>query len=1053
MKRLIAFFVKYTVWANVLMLSVFVFGLIFLSDMRYSFFPETESRNIAIQVPFPGASPEEVEEGVVLKIEESIDGLEGIERITSISRENIGTINIEVLKGYDVEKVLTDVKNAVDRINSFPQDSEKPIIFEQDAFSRAVEIVVYGQADLYNMKVIAEELRDRLLATPEISQVRVSGVPNLEFSIELSEANMRRYGLTFSEVSNQIGAANVNISGGKFETEGEEILIRAYGRNYFANELKSMVIRGRSDGQVIRLQDIATITEKWEDVPDRVYYNGQKAVVLNVEKTLDEDIIAVRDKAFELVDEFNLQNGQVQAVVWVDQTVSLRQRLDLLTYNGLFGFFLVVVILGFFLNLRLSFWASIGIPFSFAGMFIIAGLVGITINVISLFGMILVVGIIVDDAIVVGENIFAHYESGKTALQAAIDGALEVVGPVFTSIATTVIAFAPFFFLDGFIGQFIWNMALVVIASLVWSLVEAFLILPAHLAHSKALQPKQRESKTRQRIEKWLNAFTYKFYQPVLEAALRNKSITLVVPVALVFITVGLVKGGFIGFTPFPFIDRDTLPINLTLVTGRQEADTDSILAEIEKAVWEVNAEMTAEREDSLTVIEGVKRDVGQNSLGESGSHAGMLTLKLLDGEARQMDSFIIANRIRDKVGVVPEARTVTFTQTSFFGRDVSVSLLGNNLSELDKARDLLVAELENFSNLKDITDSNQEGRREINIQLKPRAYALGLTLRDVAGQVRQGFFGQEIQRIQRGRDEIRVWVRYREQDRSALGFLDQMRIRIGNQEYPFTELATYSIDRGIAAIQRLDGMREIKVEASRADATEDLPPITDKVQNEVIPRVLSQVTGVRVSFEGSSRDQVKFRRSMQRAFPVAMLIMFIALILVFRSYIQAILIFGIIPLAVMCAVWGHGIQGIQINTLSIYGIIALTGIVINDSIVLVDKINRNLRDGMPIFKAVHDGAISRLRPILLTTFTTVFGLMPLIFETSRQAQFLIPMAVSVAYGILFGTFVMLLVVPAGYLVINDLRVLYARLVKKETPTPESVEPAVKEMDSPALGV
>ncbi len=1053
MKRIIAFFVKYTVWANVLMLSVFVFGLIFLSDMRYSFFPETESRNIAIQVPFPGASPEEVEEGVVLKIEESIDGLEGIERITSISRENIGTINIEVLKGYDVEKVLTDVKNAVDRINSFPQDSEKPIIFEQDAFSRAVEIVVYGQTDLYNMKVIAEELRDRLLATPEISQVRVSGVPNLEFSIELSESNMRRYGLTFNEVSNQIGAANVNISGGKFETEGEEILIRAYGRNYFANELKSMVIRGRSDGQVIRLQDIATITEKWEDVPDRVYYNGQKAVVLNIEKTLEEDIIAVRDKSFELVDEFNLENEQVQAVVWVDQTVSLRQRLDLLTYNGLFGFFLVVVILGFFLNLRLSFWASIGIPFSFAGMFIIAGLVGITINVISLFGMILVVGIIVDDAIVVGENIFAHYESGKTALQAAIDGALEVVGPVFTSIATTVIAFSPFFFLDGFIGQFIWHMALVVIASLVWSLVEAFMILPAHLAHSKALQPKQKESKTRQRIEKWLNAFTYKVYQPVLEAALRNKAITLVVPVALVFVTVGLVKGGFIGFTPFPFIDRDTLPINLTLVTGRQEADTDSILAEIEKAVWEVNAEMTAEREDSLTVIEGVKRDIGQNSLGESGSHAGMLTLKLLDGEARQMDSYIIANRIRDKVGIVPEARTITFTQTSFFGRDVSVSLLGNNLSELDKARDLLVAELENFSNLKDITDSNQEGRREINIQLKPRAYALGLTLRDVAGQVRQGFFGQEIQRIQRGRDEIRVWVRYREQDRSALGFLDQMRIRIGNQEYPFTELATYSIDRGIAAIQRLDGMREIKVEASRADATQDLPPISDKVQNEVIPRVLSQVTGVRVSFEGSSRDQVKFRRSMQRAFPVAMLIMFIALILVFRSYIQAMLIFGIIPLAVMCAVWGHGIQGIQINTLSIYGIIALTGIVINDSIVLVDKINRNLRDGMPVFKAVHDGAISRLRPILLTTFTTVFGLMPLIFETSRQAQFLIPMAVSVAYGILFGTFVMLLVVPAGYLVINEMRVLYARLVKKETPTPESVEPAVKELDSPALGM
>ena len=438
-------------------------------------------------------------------------------------------------------------------------------------------------------------------------------------------------------------------------------------------------------------------------------------------------------------------------------------------------------------------------------------------------------------------------------------------------------------------------------------------------------------------------------------------------------------------------------------------------MAHIEKYVWEVNDEIRKERPDGLDVIEGVRRDIGRNNLGESGSHAGILTLKLLDGETRQMDSFEIANRIRNKVGNIADARNLTFTQSSFFGQDVSVSLLGNDLAQLDKARDLLVAELENFSNLKDLTDSNQEGRREINIRLKPKAYTLGLTLQDVAGQVRQGFFGQEVQRIQRGRDEIRVWVRYREADRSALGFLDNMRIRLGNREYPFGELAEYSIQRGIAAIQRLDGRREIRVEAARVNANEDLPPILEKIREEVIPRVLSQVVGVRANLEGSSRDQAKFQRSLQKAFPVALMFMFILLILVFRSYLQAALIFSIIPLGVLCAMWGHGIQGIPISTLSIYGIIALSGIIVNDSIVLVDKINRNLRDGMKVLDAVHEAAISRLRPIILTSLTTVFGLMPLIFETSRQAQFLIPMAVSVAYGILFGTMILLLVVPKRY--------------------------------------
>jgi len=709
--------------------------------------------------------------------------------------------------------------------------------------------------------------------------------------------------------------------------------------------------------------------------------------------------------------------------------------------------------MGFFMNSRLSFWVSMGIPFSFAGMFIIASTLGITINVISLFGMIIVVGILVDDAIVVGENIFAHYERGEPALNAAVNGTMEVLAPVFTSVATTIIAFIPFFFLEGFLGKFIWHMALVVIASLAFSLVEAFFVLPSHLAHSKGLHPHKEDPPLRQKIEKIIHFFTHKIYSPSLKAAMKYKWVTVTIPCAACFITAGLLYGGFIGMTPFPFIDGDTLPVNVSLVSGRQEADTDSVLARIERVCWEVNKQLKQERPDGKDVILGIRREIGANDFGESGSHTGRLRIELLNGEIRGMESFIIGGRLRKAVGAVPEAQNITYGRQGFFGKPVSISLLGNDLKQLNHARDLLVEELNNMPTLKDITDSNQEGRRELDIKLKPRAYALGLTLNDVAGQVRQGFFGQEVQRIQRGRDEIRVWVRYRPEDRAALGFLDQMRIRTSNgEEYPFTELAEYEIERGIIAINHLDKKREIKVQANLSDEKGDLPPVMAEIQNAVMPRVLSQVSGVQVSYEGQSRNRVKEQRSMAATFPLALICMLILLFLVFRSYAQGFLIFSLIPFGVVGAAWGHGIQGTQISFLSMYGIIALSGIIINDSIVLVDQINRNLKNGQKVVDAVYNAGIARLRPILLTTFTTSFGLAPIIFETIRGAQFLIPMAISVAYGLMFGTFILLLVLPAGYLILNKARYWVAtRIARKHESTYESVEPAVKELQTPAI--
>ncbi|MEE8381657.1 MAG: efflux RND transporter permease subunit [Thermodesulfobacteriota bacterium] len=1047
MKKAIAFFIRYPIWTNVLMFSIVGFGLLCWGGMKYSFFPEIPPDMIVIEVELIGGSPEEVEEGVVLKIEENIEGIEGIERITSVSRENAARVTVEVMKGEDIDKVLQDVKNAVDRISSFPKASEKPVIYERKYRDDVMSIVLLGETDLFNLKYVADEMRDELLAMPEISQVTISGLPRLEFSIEVTEADLRRYLLTFDEIAAAVAAANINISGGKLETPDEEILIRTWGRKYYANQLYGLVVRGNPDGTVIRLRDIATVKEKWEDIPDKVYYNARNAVKLKVEKTAHEDILAIAERVKQHLTHFNTTHKNMQAIVVRDQTTPLEQRLTLLSRNGLIGLALVVTLLGFFLNLRLSFWVSVGIPFSFAGMFIVALLSGITINVISLMGMIIVVGILVDDAIVVGENIYAHYERGKPALEAAIDGTMEMIPPVFTSVFTTVIAFLPFFFLDGFLGKFIWNMALVVIASLLFSLVEAFLILPSHLAHSKGLHPHKTDPPIRQKIEKFIAFLTHRVYAPFLRTTLRHKWITVMVPAAFVMMTVGLLRGGFIGISFFPFIDMDTLPVNLSLVAGRQEEDTNRALERIEKICWQVNEELKEERPDGRDVILGIMREIGSNDFNETGSHTGKLVLQLLDGEVREMDSYVIAKRIRGAVGPVPEAQKISYGRFSMFGKPISVSLLGNDLEQLRQGSSLLVGELQKFTELTDITDSEQEGRREVAITLKPRAHALGLKLQDVVGQVRQGFYGQESQRIQRGRDEIRVWVRYTDQDRASLGLLEQMRIRTSDgAEYPFSELAEYKVKRSVSHINHLNRRREITVEAALADEETPLLPILQEFQQTVVPRVISQVDGIKASYEGQSREQGKVMRSVGRTFPIAFVGMFILIILVFRSYAQAGLVFSLIPLGIMGAIWGHGIQGILLNILSLYGLIALTGILVNDSIVLIDRVNRNLLAGQKLYDAVYNASISRLRPILLTTLTTAIGLAPLIFETSRQAQFLIPLAVSIAYGLLFGTFILLIVLPSGFLALNRVRCLWAQSLYQEPVTPEKVEPAFREL-------
>lgn len=1056
-RTITAFLVKHPILVNMFMISIFVFGIISFMSMRSSSFPELPADKIFVNVTYPGASPTEVEEGVILKIEDNLEGIEGIDRITSSSSENYGSITIECFKDYDIDDILSDVKNAVDRISSFPEDAEEPRVFKQPETSNVMTIMLYGDVNLQALKKQAESMRDDFLAFEEISQVEIGGIPSPEISIEISNEALRKFNLTFDEIANRVRLSNQNLTGGRIKTTEEELLIRSNNRKYEADSYKKIIVRAEQNGGVVLLEDVATVIDGFEEIPDKVFFNGKQAVSIKIQKTRKENILTINEFVKNYCESFNKTKGAFEVSIIDDSTINLTQRIDILVNNGILGLVLILITLTIFINLRLSFWVALGIPISFAGMFIIISLIGMTINLISLFGMIIVIGILVDDAIVIGENIFSYIELGEDPVEAAIKGTSEMFPAIFTSVLTTIIAFIPLFFLEGTLGKFIWNIAAVVIAALIFSLIESVLILPSHIAHMKQ-QNKGKVYPIRAILEKLIEFFTMRIYATALLFFMKNKWFGFCLPVAVLFLTIGLMRGGLIGFSFFPNIDGDVIPIRITLASGERESKTSEILDRIENAVWEINNDIKLNRTDSLDIILNIKKEIGSiGSLGRgpgttsssnsTSGNLGYLQIQLLDNEARNISSFLIANRIKQKVGEIPEAIETTFGREATFGKPVSVSILGNDYKELQKAKEIVRDELSQFTSLKNISDNSKPGAKEVKIKLKPLAYNLGLTSGEVARQVRQGFLGQEVQRIQRGRDELKIWVRFQEVDRKETETLENMRITTpSGAEVPFSEIATYTLERGIVSIGHIDKMREIKVEAELVNPNEELPPILASIEEIVFPKILSKTQGLNIRFEGQTREQAKIQRSAEKGFPLAVITIILVIIIVFRSSLQAGIVFVIIPLGIIGAILGHGIHNTPVNILSFFGIIALTGIVINDAIVFIDVVNRNLRKGMLLLDAVYEGGISRLRPILLTTLTTVSGLAPLILEKSLQAQFLIPMAISVAYGLLIGTLMILIEVPLLFLIINRIRQAWFWVLNGEWPKPEFVEPAVKEL-------
>jgi len=1042
MKKIISYFIKYPISTNVFIYAFVIFGLIALFSLRSSFFPLSESLIINVQIVYPGASPEEVEEGIILKIENNLRGVSGLERITSVSSENSGIITIEVIKDYSVDIALEDVKNAVNRINSFPTDMEPPVIFKNENLNPVTTFAVSGDnISLISLKEIARNIEDDLRAISGISKVNLKGFPEEEIEIALNENSLRKYNLTFDQVATAVKKANIDITGGKIKTEHEEYLIRGRYKNYHSYDIDNIIISSDIYGNTIRLSDVGSVTDRWSENPNRIEIDGSPSVEIEVLSTNSEDFLGISDKVKNYIKEFKERNPGISIITVQDRSVNLVERRELLVSNGTVGVLLVLLLLSLFLNPRMAFWVAVGIPISFFGMFILANMYGVTINIISLFGMIVVIGILVDDGIVIAENIYHHYEKGKNPVRAAIDGTMEVLPAIVSAILTTIIAFSVFFFLDGRIGEYFGELGFVVIATLAVSLIEAIIILPSHLAHSKAL----RGEKTKNVISQFMNKLMYwmrdRTYAPALRFSLNNKFLTFTLFLVVFMLTLAAFNGGIIKGTFFPFIERDNIRITLKMPAGTNESITDEWLDKIQTAAWEVNEEYKKDREDNLDIITHIEKKIGPSTAD------GSLNIIMLEGEVRNIVSFEIANAISKKTGPVVGAESISFGGGGGFGKPISVAFLGDNLVELEQAKDEFKAELNNISALKDVNDNNQLGIKEINVTLKQKAYMLGLSLQDVLGQVRSGFFGKEVQRLQRGRDEVKIWVRYNENDRSSISNLSNMYITTPSKEkVPFDELASYSIKRGIVAINHLDAKRQIIVEADMMNEMASVTEILDDVKANVLPDILAKYPTVSVQYEGQNREAQKTSKSATTVLPVILFLIIALITFTFRSFGQTMLLFVLIPFSMIGVAWGHFFHGQAVNILSMMGVIALIGIIVNDGLVLISKFNLYMKEGKPFKEAVIEAGISRFRAIFLTSVTTVAGLSPLILEKSFQAQFLKPMAVSIAYGITMATVLTLILLPIMLVALNNFKRTLYYIWEGEWITSEAIEPAIKEL-------
>ena len=1021
----IAWMARHPVTANLLML-IFLLGgaIIVFTLVKQEVEPNFEVDMVSVSVPYPGAAPAEIEQSIILAVEEAVRGIEGIKEIRSTASEGAGSIRVELLNSADINKVTADIKNAIDRISSFPPDAERPLVQTFTTGSEVVGLILHGDEDLGILHYLAETVRDDLLKEDAISKVLLRGTRSMEISIEVPQFQLRNHNLTLDTLAGIIARSAVELPGGGIKTKSGEVLIRTTERRERGEEFAKLPIISSKDGSRIRLGDIARITDGFEDIDVAGFFNGQPSIWIRVFRVGDETPMEVADAVKDYLQRLKKElPPNINATVFFDTSEMFNERIDLLKRNALIGLILVLFILGLFLEIRLAFWVTMGIPISFLGSFIFLPAADVSINMYSLFAFIVTLGMVVDDAIIIGENIYVHRQKESSLMEAAIKGASEVATPVIFSILTTVVAFSPLLFIPGLWGKYFRIMPLVIIVVLLISLFESLFILPAHLGHLRRAAESGLRGKLhrlQQFVGGFIEFFTEQFYAPMVKLAVRFEWVTWASAMALLIILAGFVSGERIDVEYFPKMDTSWVTANASLPFGTPLEETKQVKHRLEQAAYRVlsnHPEATAAK-----LIKGMFSFY-------NGSHQVMVFLNLVPLEERKMDASEFVQQWREKIGTLPNVDSLNLDATfgsSIGGKAINVRLSHTDVTVLEKAAESLAKTLGGYNGVYDIDGGFSDVKPQLNLNLTVSARSLGLTTYEVGRQVRSAFYGVEALRQQRGRNMVRVMVRLPKEERRSIHDIDTLMLRTPNRgEIPLAKAVHIQKGQSYPTITRTDGRRTIHVTAEVDTQSANSRKIIDGLAQDTLPKLIKKYQGLDYSFQGAERSGNEAMKSLLSGFVIALLVMYVLIAIPFGSYIQPLAVLSAIPFGLVGAIIGHLIMGYNLSIVSMMGLVALSGVVVNDSLVLIHTANRYVQQGMTTKEAAVAAGIRRLRPIILTSLTTFLGLTPMIFETSVQARFLIPMALSLGFGVLFATFIILLMVPAFYVILQDLKEIF----------------------------
>ncbi len=1027
---MIAWFARNSVAANLLMVSLLVLGLFSLSEhIPLEVFPDLNLDQVTVSITLRGATPEDAEQSVAILVEEAVQDLEGIDEITSTSSEGSVRVIIEIDPDYDPRELLSDIKSRVDAINNFPVEAEKPVISLATRRREVISVAIAGSYSEKEIRTMAEQVRDDLSRTPGITQVELDSVRNYEIAIEVSEDRLRQYGISLKQVADTIAKSAQDISAGTIKAEGGEILIRSKGKAYDREQFENIVVLTRPDGSQVQVKDIARVVDGFEETALRSRFNGKLAAFVDVYRVGDQSAIDVADKvkAYVAKRQAGLPKG-VELSVWRDRSKIVKKRLQTLTNNAIQGGILVLLLLTLFLRPYIAFWVFFGIPVSFMGAFVSMSYFGVTLNVMSLFAFLLVLGIVVDDAIVTGENVYTHLRHAESGLDAAINGTKEVAIPVTFGVLTTIAAFLPLGFVEGARGQMFAQIPIVVVPILIFSLIESKFVLPAHLKHIKLRSEKQSKGRLELFQARFADGFEHailKYYQPFLRIALHNKWSTVIVFCGILLLMVTLVVTGYTRFTFMPRVQSEVARAALTMPAGTVFEVTDSYVKKITDAAFALKNKYRDVDEGDLIM------DI-QSTTGGSSSNTGRVMFEIVAPEDRksQITSSELVREWRKMIGVLPGVESLTFRAEIMHGSDpIDIQFSGSEFSTLSEIADKVKEYLHKFPEVFDIQDSLSDGKEELQLELKPEAYALGFTRADVLSQIRNGFFGYQVQRIQRGRDDIRVMVRFPESERKSVFNLEDQRITNSNgQSVPLGQIVDLRPGKSPTSIIRINRYRTVKVTADVNKEKANMTLIQEDL-GKYINNLMAQYPGVSFKFAGEAEEQQESFRSIIFGLVIVLFVIYALLAIPFKSYAQPLIVMSVIPFGIIGALGGHWLMGMDLTMSSLLGLMALVGIVVNDSLVLVDYINQHKQD-MGLHEAILKAGAARFRPVMLTSLTTFIGLMPLLYEQSTQAQFLIPMAVSLGFGVLFATFITMFLVPVNYVLMENGKVKIRDFVK-----------------------